>query len=124
MTSFGPYSPIYQAGEFYFISGHVGINPDTGRVQETTAEQTAQIFTNLQRTLHQHQLDFQNIVKTTIFLTDMADFTIVNEVYTTYFNDPRPARSTVGVAELPRIGHIPLKVEIEAIARKRITSQD
>jgi 2-iminobutanoate/2-iminopropanoate deaminase len=115
-----PYSPIRQAGDFYYISGHTGANLVEKSANPNLKAQTAQLFDNLAATLKSHELGFNDIIKTTIFLTDMTHFPAVNEVYATYFAEPRPARSTVAVRELPRI--IPgadLKIEIEAVAYKQ-----
>jgi len=115
--TFGPYTPLRQVGEFYFVSGHIGINAASGTAAADAREQTAQALENLAQTLKIVGLELDDIVKTTLFLTDMDDFDAVNEVYMARFAEPRPARSTVGVKELPRIGGTPLKIEIEAIAK-------
>lgn len=116
--TFGPYSPLRQVGEFYFISGHTGVDPRTGTANTDVRSQTVKALENITQTLRVVGLELDDIVKTTLFLTDMDDFAAVNEVYQKYFNDPRPARSTIGVKELPRVGgDTPLKIEIEAIAK-------
>lgn len=119
--TFGPYSPIRQAGDFYFISGQVGVDPATKSTAEDVAEQTRQALTNLKAVLTSAGLSLQDVVKTTLFVTDMSDFGRVNDVYVEFFNEPRPARSTVGVKELPDIADKPIKFEIEAIAMARRT---
>jgi len=117
--TFGPYSPILKAGGFYFISGQVGVNPETGRCEEDIELQAVQTMENIKNLLSSEDLCLDDIVKTTLYLTDINDFSIVNEIYNTYFDNNRPARSTVGVAELPRVGGTAsIKVEIDAIARK------
>lgn len=114
---FGPYSAIRQAGDLYFVSGQVGVNPDTKTAPADTAAQTRQALTNLKSTLASAGLSLDQVVKTTIFVTDISEFSLVNEVYVEFFSSPRPARSTVGVKELPKVaGDTPIKVEIEAIA--------
>lgn len=121
-NTFGPYNPVRQAGDFYFVSGQVGVDPDTKTAPEDVAEQTHQALKNLKSMIEGAGLTLDHIVKTTIFLVDMADFPVVNEVYTGYFNEPRPARSTVAVKELPRVaGETPIKIEIEAVACKAQT---
>lgn len=118
VKTFGPYTPLRQVGEFYFVSGHTGVDVPTGTASPDVREQTAKAFENMAQTLRVVGLELNDIVKTTLFLTDMDDFAAINEVYTEHFSEPRPARSTVGVKELPRIaGDTPLKIEIEAIAK-------
>lgn len=117
--TFGPYSPIRQVGEFYFLSGVTGVDANSKTAPEDIAGQTRQLFVNLEAVLKAAGLSFNDIVKTTIFLTDMSNFAAVNEVYMSYFSEPRPARSTVGVQELPRVAtNTALKIEIEAIASR------
>jgi len=118
-TALGPYTPIVQAGDLYFISGCTGVNVADKTAASDITSQTQQAFANLQSVLESAGLTYDDIVKTTVFLTDMGDFAAMNDVYVTKFMQPRPARSTVAVAELPRVANVPLKVEIEAIARKR-----
>jgi 2-iminobutanoate/2-iminopropanoate deaminase len=116
--TFGPYTPMRQVGECYFISGHTGVDVAAGTASEDVAEQTAQALRNLATTLSTVGMELDDIVKTTLYLTDMGDFATVNEVYAEFFSEPRPARTTVGVKELPRVaGNTPLKIEIEAIAK-------
>lgn len=111
-----PYSPVRQVGDLYFISGHTGVNISTQTADSDIKVQVAKMFQNLMETLKSSDLGLEHIVKTTLFLTDMGDFADVNEVYATYFSDPKPVRTTVAVRELPRVADIPLKVEIEAVA--------
>jgi 2-iminobutanoate/2-iminopropanoate deaminase len=116
-NTFGPYTPVRQAGDFYFVSGQVGVDPDTKTAPQDIAEQTHQALQNLKAMIEGAGLTLDHIVKTTIYLVDMADFPVVNEVYVGYFKEPRPARSTVAVKELPRVaGDTPIKIEIEAVA--------
>ncbi len=116
-TAYGPYSPITRAGELFFVSGQVGIDPANKTAPLTIEQQTAQAMANLSQVLETAGLTLDNVVKTTVFLTDMSDFSAMNTEYLRHFDVPRPARSTVGVAELPRLGgDVPLFVEIEAIA--------
>jgi 2-iminobutanoate/2-iminopropanoate deaminase len=118
IKTFGPYTPLRQVGEFYFVSGHTGVDILTGTADPDVRTQTAKALENMAQTLRVVGLELNDIVKITLFLTDMGDLTAVNEVYMEYFAEPRPARSTVGVKELPRIaGDTPLKIEIEAIAK-------
>jgi len=109
----GPYSQGVQAGNLLFISGQVALNPKTGTVDARDIfEETHQVMHNLRSVLHAAGPDFQHIVKTTIFLTDMSLFTSVNEVYGKYFNGGFPARETVAVKGLPKN----VNVEISMIA--------
>ncbi|GAM08205.1 protein DfrA [Geobacter sp. OR-1] len=109
----GPYSQGVRAGGFVFFSGQIPLDPVTGEINGTTsAEQTSQVMRNIAAVLAAAGLGFGNIVKTTIFLTDLADFASVNEVYGSCFSGEPPARSTVQVAALPRGA----KVEIEIVA--------
>ncbi|MDR3715464.1 MAG: RidA family protein [Puia sp.] len=109
----GPYNQAVQAGNLLFISGQVAINPATGAVDATdTIGETHQVMHNLKAILSQAGLDFGNVVKTTIFLTDMSLFATVNEVYGKYFSGDFPARETVAVKGLPKN----VNVEISMIA--------
>jgi 2-iminobutanoate/2-iminopropanoate deaminase len=116
--AFGPYSPLRGAGSTYYISGQIGLNPAGKTAAADIAGQTRQALENLSAVLQTAGLKLDNVVKTTVFLTDMGEFAAMNDVYLEYFSEPRPARSSVEVAGLPRIANVPLKVEIEAIALK------
>ena len=109
----GPYSQAIQSGPFLFLSGSLGMEPATGKIAAGgVAAETEQALNNLGAILKAADASFDDIVKTTIFLTEIADFKAVNEIYAKRFASAPPARSTVAVKELPRNG----KVEIEAIA--------
>ncbi len=110
-----PYSVATEANGFVFISGQVALPLDGGPTPEDTAEQARVILTNLGVILGDMGLDFSDVVKTGIFLADIADFGAVNEVYGSFFSLDPPARSTVQVAALPRPE---FKIEIEAIAAR------
>jgi len=111
----GPYSQAIQVGSLLFISGQVAINPANGNVEATDVIGEAhQVMHNLKAILSEAGYDFSNVVKTTIFLTDMSLFTTVNEVYGKYFNGNFPARETVAVRGLPKN----VNVEISMIASK------
>jgi 2-iminobutanoate/2-iminopropanoate deaminase len=110
----GPYSQAIRADGTLFCSGQLGLDPATGAFVAGDVEaQAEQALRNLVAVLEVAGLTFADVVKTTIFLADMADFATVNGVYGRFVTDPPPARSTVAVAALPRGG----RVEIEAIAR-------
>ena len=111
----GPYSQAVESGGFLFCSGQIPLDPVSGQtLTGSVGEQTELVMKNISAVLKEAGLDFPNIVKTTIFLTDMGDFPAVNEVYGKYFKSEPPARSTVAVAGLPR----GVKVEIEVTARR------
>ena len=110
----GPYSQAIRTGALLFCSGQLGLDPATGDfVAGDVGAQAEQALRNLVGVLEAASLTFADVVKTTIFLADMADFATVNAVYARFVTDPPPARSTVAVAALPKGG----RVEIEAIAR-------
>ena len=109
----GPYSQATRANGFLFTAGQVGFDPATGElVDGGIGEQTERVLANLDAILRAAGLEFSSVVKTTVFLVDMADFARMNEVYAQAFGDHRPARSTMAVAALPRGA----RVEIEAVA--------
>jgi len=109
----GPYSQAIAFGNMLFCAGQIPLTPGTGElVAGDVAVQTEQVLKNLAAVLHANAMTFSNVVKTTVFLTDLADFAKMNEVYAQHFIKPFPARSTVQVAALPKGAN----VEIEAIA--------
>jgi 2-iminobutanoate/2-iminopropanoate deaminase len=111
----GPYSQAVHMGNFLFISGQVPINPATNTIEATDVSgEAVQVMKNLQAVLETAGYNFADVVKTTIFLTDMAYFPAVNEVYSQYFEGNYPARETVAVKGLPRN----VNVEISMIACK------
>ncbi len=115
-AAIGPYSQAIAAGGFLFCSGQLGLDPATGAfVEGGVAAQAERALLNLGSVLEVAGLTFADVVKTTIFLADMADFATVNAIYGRFMTDPPPARSTVAVAALPKAGLI----EIEATARQR-----
>ena len=109
----GPYSQAVRAGNLLFASGQIPIDPATGEfVVGGIAEQTAQVLKNLSAVMEAAGISLSEVVKTTVFLVDMDDFTAMNEVYAGFFGENPPARATVQAARLPRDA----KVEIEATA--------
>ena len=109
----GPYNQAVAAGGFLFISGQICIKPDTGEMINSDIQaETHQVMHNLKAVLQEAGMDFSNVVKTTIFLTDMALFSEVNEIYGKYFEGDFPARETVAVKGLPKN----VNVEISMIA--------
>ncbi len=111
----GPYSQAIDAGKELFCSGQIALDPKTGEVVPgDISAQTGQVLKNLGAVLEAGGFDYNEVVKTTIFLIDMNDFAAVNAVYGKYFEATKPARSTVAVAGLPKGA----RVEIDAIAKK------
>jgi 2-iminobutanoate/2-iminopropanoate deaminase len=111
----GPYSMAMEAGDLVFLSGQIPLDAATGKLVEgDISAQAKQSLENLKTILQAAGLGFGHVVKTTIFLTSMADFAAVNEVYKAYMSEPYPARSTFAVAALP----MGAKVEIEMIASR------
>ena len=110
----GPYSPIVRTGSWLICSGQVGLR-DGAVVDGGVREQTVQALANLRLLLEGEGASLSDVVKTTVFLTDMGDFAAMNEEYAAAFGDHRPARSTIGVAALP-LGAV---VEVEVWARSR-----
>lgn len=109
----GPYSQAIIAGGLLWVSGQIPLDAQTGKVVDGDIEvQTEQVVKNLLAILKEAKMGPENVVKTTVFLTDMADFPRLNEVYTKYFGKEPPARSTIQAAGLPR----GVKVEIDLVA--------
>jgi 2-iminobutanoate/2-iminopropanoate deaminase len=112
-AAIGPYSQAIRAGSMLFLSGQIPIDPVSGEmVKGDIAEQTHQVFRNLQAILEAAGGAFENVVRTTVYLADMNDFAAMNSVYGTYFTPPAPARSTIQAARLPKDA----RVEIDLIA--------
>lgn len=110
----GPYVHARKAGNIYFISGQLGLDPESGNLPEGIEAQTHQSLQNLGEILKEAGLTYEDVVKTTVFLDDMGDFAKVNEIYGEYFTGITPARSCVEVGEIPKKA----LVEVEAIAVK------
>lgn len=111
-AAIGPYSQAILAGGLVFTAGQVGLDPASGELAAGVAAQTDRALRNLSAILDAAGTSLERVVKTTIFLADMADFAAVNEVYASHFSTPYPARSTVAVKTLPKEA----LVEIEAVA--------
>ena len=112
-AAIGPYSQAIRVGQTLYLSGQVALDPSTGQLVEGDVRvQTLQAMLNLQAVLEAAGADFSALVKTTIFLRDLADFAVVNEVYASFLTAPYPARATVQVARLPRDA----AVEIDGVA--------
>jgi len=112
-AAIGPYSQAVKAGNLVFVSGQLPLDPVSGQFPEGDIKTlAAQSFNNLKAILEEAGTDLQHVVKTTVFMKDMNDFALVNEVYATFFNESLPARSAVQAAALPKGAAI----EVEAIA--------
>jgi 2-iminobutanoate/2-iminopropanoate deaminase len=110
----GPYSQAVKQGSMVYTSGQVPLDPATGElVQDTFESMVRRVFDNLKAVLESAGADFPDVVKATVYLTDLGDFQKLNEIYAEYFGAHRPARSTVGVAQLPKGA----RVEIDLIAQ-------
>ena len=109
----GPYASVVKVGSTYFLSGQIGLKPDTGTISGAdVTSQTEQVFNNIEAVLKHVGLSLSRVVKTTVFLTDLKDFQVMNGIFERRFGGHKPARSTVEVSALPRAA----KVEIECIA--------
>lgn len=113
-AAIGPYSQAVSVEDMLFTSGQLGINPATGDLAEGVEAQTRQSLENIAAILESAGYSRKNVVKTTVFIKDMNDFSTVNQIYSAFFGDHKPARSCVEVARLPKDG----LVEIEVVAAK------
>ncbi len=116
-AAIGPYSQAIRAGDFVFTSGQIGLDPSSGKLVEGIEAQTHLVLNNLRAVLGAAGASFADVVKTTIFLVNMADFQTVNVIYAAEFGADPPARATVQVAALPR--HALVEIEVVAHAPKR-----
>ncbi|OPX19714.1 MAG: hypothetical protein BZ151_07795 [Desulfobacca sp. 4484_104] len=114
-AAIGPYSQAVEVGDFLFLSGQIPLDPEGKRVQGDIVVQTIQVLENIKAVLGAAGLSLGQVVKTTVYLTDMSDFAEMNRVYAEFFPERAPARTTVQVVSLPR----GVAVEIEAIACKK-----
>lgn len=113
-AAIGPYSQAVEFGKTLYVSGQIPVNQETGEVSDYIAEQAKQSMQNIKYIVEEAGYHMDDIVKCTIFLTDLGDFGVVNEVYGSFFSEPYPTRATVQVAALPK----GVNVEIDAIAYK------
>lgn len=112
-AAIGPYSQAVKVNNMLFISGQIPINPETGElVENDIVLQTQQVLRNIKAILAEENLSIEQVFKTTIFIKDMAQFPVINEEYSNFFKDHKPARSTVEVSRLPK----DVLIEIESIA--------
>jgi 2-iminobutanoate/2-iminopropanoate deaminase len=109
----GPYSPALKVGNLVFLSGSIPLDPVSGQLVEGgIKEQTTRVMENIKALLAAAGADFNQVVRTTVFMIDLGEFAAMNEIYASYFSAPYPARSTVQVVKLPR----DVRVEIDVIA--------
>ena len=113
-AAIGPYSQGLDAGNIVFVSGQIPVNVETGTMADTIEEQTAQSLNNVKNILAANGLTMANVIKTSVFLSDLNDFAAMNKVYETFFTAPYPTRRCVQVAAIPKGA----KIEIECIAVK------
>lgn len=110
----GPYSQAVLVDDTLYVSGNIPVNPATGDVADGIVNQSKQVFENMKAVLNEAGMGFENVVKTTAFLTELSNFATFNEIYASYFVAPYPARSCVEVSKLPKN----VLVEVECIAKK------
>ncbi|HLR01270.1 MAG TPA: RidA family protein [Virgibacillus sp.] len=110
-AAIGPYSQAIQAGDFLYVSGQIGINPETGDVAEGIEAQTKQVMENLKAILAEANTSFADVIKFTIYIQSMDNFATVNDIYGGYLQKPYPARATVEVSRLPK----DMLVEMDAV---------
>ncbi len=106
----GPYSQAVQSGNILFVSGQLGIDPQSGNMVEGFEAQARLVFSHLQAILEEAGMSFANVVKASVFLKDMNDFALLNEIYAGYFEAPFPAREAIQVARLPKDGLVEISV--------------
>ena len=111
-AAIGPYSQGIVAGSTLYISGQIPVDPATGKISDSIEDQAKQSLTNISQILAAYGLTMNNVVKTTVFLTDLNDFAAVNTIYAEFFEEPYPARSCVEISKIPK----GCKIEIECIA--------
>lgn len=110
----GPYSQAVLVDDTLYVSGNIPVNPATGDVADGIVNQSNQVFENMKAVLNEAGMGFENVVKTTAFLTDLSNFATFNEIYASYFVAPYPAKSCVEVSKLPKN----VLVEVDCIAKK------
>ncbi len=111
-----PYSPARRVGNLIFTAGQIGRDPDTLKAEPGIEPQMHQVMKNLKYHLENNGSSLSEVIKVTIFLTNMDDYAKCNDVYSQYVDEPYPARTAVAVRELPRVADVDLVVEVEAVA--------
>lgn len=109
-AAIGPYSQAVQSGNLLFVSGQLGIDPQSGNMVEGFEAQAKLVFNHLQAILEAAGMSFANVVKASVFLKDMNDFALLNEIYAGYFEAPFPAREAIQVARLPKDGLVEISI--------------
>lgn len=110
-AAIGPYSQAIKVGNMLFTSGQIPVDPETGNIPDGVEAQAKQALANIKNLIEASGADISNVIKTTVFIADMNDFAVINEIYSQFFTKPYPARSCVEVARLPK----DVLLEIEAI---------
>lgn len=113
-AALGPYSQGIQTGNLVYLSGQLGLDPQTGNLKEGLEAQTHQAFANIKALLESQGLTLGNVVKVLVLLADIKDFGPVNDIYADYFQEPYPARSAFAVKDLPKGGLVEIEVIAEA----------
>lgn len=111
-AAIGPYSQAIITGNLLFTSGQIPVNPENGEIPQGVEAQAEQVFANLKNLIEEAGSALEKVIKTTVFIQNMDDFAVINEIYAKYFSSPYPARSCVEVAKLPK----GVLLEVEAIA--------
>ncbi len=109
-AAIGPYSQAVQSGNLLFVSGQLGIDPQSGNMAEGFEAQAKLVFSHLQAILEEAGMSFANVVKASVFLKDMNDFALLNDIYAGYFEAPFPAREAIQVARLPKDGLVEISI--------------
>ena len=109
-AAIGPYSQAVQSGNLLFVSGQLGIDPQSGNMAEGFEAQTKLVLSHLQAILEEAGMSFANVVKASVFLKDMKDFALLNDIYAGYFEAPFPAREAIQVARLPKDGLVEISI--------------
>jgi len=109
-AAIGPYSQAVQSGNLLFVSGQLGIDPQSGNMAEGFEAQAKLVFSHLQAILEEAGMSFANVVKASVFLKDMKDFTLLNDIYAGYYEAPVPAREAIQVARLPKDGLVEISI--------------
>jgi len=109
-AAIGPYSQAVQSGNLLFVSGQLGIDPQSGNMAEGFEAQAKLVFSHLQAILEEAGMNFANVVKASVFLKDMKDFALLNDIYAGYFEAPFPAREAIQVARLPKDGLVEISI--------------
>ena len=109
-AAIGPYSQAVQSGNLLFVSGQLGIDPQSGNMAEGFEAQAKLVFSHLQAILEEAGMSFANVVKASVFFKDMKDFALLNDIYAGYFEAPFPAREAIQVARLPKDGLVEISI--------------